>query len=77
YADPDHNQMEFQVDCYGSNEEANAFMFGPNFNANPIGVEFDPEAWLARIRAGAPLSEFLERHVHQPMSPVRGSFESA
>ena len=41
YADPDGNQMEFQVDSYGSNEEANAFMEGPHFAANPIGV-----AWL-------------------------------
>ena len=37
YADPDGNQMEFQVDSYGSIEEANAFMGGPHFAANPIG----------------------------------------
>lgn len=39
YADPDGNQMEFQVDSYGSNEDANTFMYGPHFSANPIGVE--------------------------------------
>jgi hypothetical protein len=29
YADPDGNQMEFQVDAFDSSEEANAFMSGP------------------------------------------------
>ena len=74
YADPDGNQMEFQVDSYGSNEEANAFMGGPHFAANPIGVEYDPEDWLARLRAGAPASEFLLRRTDEPISPIRGSF---
>jgi catechol-2,3-dioxygenase len=45
YADPDGNQLEFQVDCFGSSEEANAFMEGPRFAANPIGVEYDPDDW--------------------------------
>ena len=72
YGDPDGNQMEFQIDSYGSNEEANAFMYGPGFDTNPIGVEYDPEAWLARMKAGAPESEFLRREVHLPVSPVRG-----
>ena len=74
YADPDGNQMEFQVDCFASNEDANAFMAGPHFGANPIGVEYDPDDWLARLRAGAPTSEFLVRRTDEPVSPVRGSF---
>jgi catechol-2,3-dioxygenase len=74
YADPDGNQMEFQVESYGSNEEANVFMAGPHFAANPIGVEYDPEVWLARLRAGAPASEFLLRQTDEPISPLRGSF---
>lgn len=74
YADPDGNQMEFQVDCFASNEDANAFMAGPHFAANPIGVEYDPDEWLARLRAGAPVSDFLARQTHAPVSPVRGSF---
>ncbi|NBO02287.1 MAG: biphenyl 2,3-dioxygenase, partial [Betaproteobacteria bacterium] len=43
YGDPDGNRMEFQVDVYKTNEEANAFMQGPGFAVNPIGVEFDPD----------------------------------
>jgi len=75
YADPDGNQMEFQVDVYKTNEAANAFMTGPGFAENPIGVEYDADAWLARIKAGAPDSDFLERRVHQPTPPIRGAME--
>lgn len=74
YADPDGNQMEFQVDCFASNEDANAFMEGPHFAANPIGVEYDPEEWLGKVRAGTPASEFLRRRTDEPVSPIRGSF---
>ena len=74
YADPDGNQMEFQVDCFASNEDANAFMEGPHFAANPIGVEYDPDEWLAKARAGTPVSEFLRRPTDEPVSPIRGSF---
>lgn len=73
YGDPDGNQMEFQVDCCASNEEANAFMHGPGFDANPIGVEYDPEDWLARMKAGTQAEEFLVRREHLPVSPVRGA----
>lgn len=73
YADPDGNQMEFQVECFDSNEEAYAFMAGPHFAENPIGVEYDADDWLTRLRAGTPPSEFLNRKVHQPVSPVRDS----
>lgn len=73
YADPDGNQSEFQVDCFDSSERANAFMTGPEFAQNPVGVEFDPEVLLRRRKAGR-IDDFLERTVHQPVSPIRGSF---
>jgi hypothetical protein len=73
YADPDGNQMEFQVDCFSDSVEANAFLCGPHFAENPTGVEFDPHEWMARVRAGAVLSDFIARTVHLPVSPVRGS----
>jgi len=72
YADPDGNQMEFQVDVFENSEEAGDYMRGPIAEANPVGVEYDPEDWLARMRAGTPASEFLERKVHEPVSPIRG-----
>lgn len=75
YSDPDGNQMEFQVDCFKSNDEANAFMSGAGFSANPIGVEYDPEEWLAQKKSGVPLSTLLKRRVHEPISPIRGAME--
>jgi len=72
YADPDGNQMEFQVDVFDSSEEANDYMSGPLTAANPIGVEYDPEDWLAQIRTGTPVSDLLDRKVHEPVSPIRG-----
>jgi catechol 2,3-dioxygenase-like lactoylglutathione lyase family enzyme len=72
YADPDGNQLEFQVEVFGTSEEANAYMRDPSYGDNPIGVEFDPEDWLAQVRAGTPFSDFLDRKVHEPMSPIRG-----
>jgi hypothetical protein len=68
--------MELQVDCFDSSREANAFMEGPHFAANPIGVEYDPDDWLRKLRAGAPPSEFLVRRTHEPVSPIRGAFAS-
>ena len=73
YADPDGNQMEFQVDCFQSNDQANAFMTGPGFAVNPIGVEFDPDEVLTRKRVDTPLSDFLVRRIHHPISPIRGA----
>lgn len=73
YADPDGNQMEFQADSYATNEEANAFMHGPHFEANPIGVEFDPEAMIERLRAGESEATLLLRSEHLPVSEIRGS----
>jgi catechol-2,3-dioxygenase len=73
YADPDGNQMEFQVDVFEDSKEAGDYMRGPITEANPVGVEYDPEDWLARLRAGTPASEFLERKLHEPVSPIRGA----
>jgi catechol-2,3-dioxygenase len=71
YGDPDGNRMEFQVDIYATNEEANAFMTGPGFAQNPIGVEFDPDDLGQRLRAGEPESSFMVRTVHMPVAPLR------
>jgi catechol-2,3-dioxygenase len=72
YADPDGNQMEFQVDCFPSREETKAYM-DSHFEANPVGVEYDPEEWLGRLRAGEPAEAFIPRHAEEPISPIRGS----
>lgn len=52
YADPDGNQIELQIDNFDTIEEGTAFMESPSFAANPVGVPFDPDDMLARLRAG-------------------------
>jgi catechol 2,3-dioxygenase-like lactoylglutathione lyase family enzyme len=59
YADPDGNQVELQIDNFESIEELNAFLHGPDFAANPIGIDFDPEALCARHAAGEPTAELV------------------
>ena len=73
YADPDGNQIEFQVDAFASSAETLAFVRGQRFASNPVGVEYDPEDWLARMRDGTPDSEFLVRRSDEPISPIRGA----
>ena len=51
YRDPDGNQVETQVDSM-TMEEADEFMNGPLFAANPIGINVDFDALIARRRAG-------------------------
>ena len=76
YADPDGNQMEFQVEVFDSAEDAVAFMRGPDNEANPVGVEYDPEAWLTLLKSGTPAFELLNRKSNEPVSPIRGALES-
>lgn len=73
YADPDGNQMEFQVDAFDTAEECNEYICGSGFEANPVGVEFDPREWLAAVHDGASLDDFRTRKVHEPVSPIRGA----
>jgi catechol-2,3-dioxygenase len=76
YADPDGNQMELQVDACATAEEANAYMNGAHFEANPIGVEYDPDEILAKLRSGTPGSALLARQIDLPVSPIRGALEA-
>jgi hypothetical protein len=51
YRDPDGNQVETQVDSL-TMEQADDFMNGPLFAANPIGIDVDFEVLNARRKAG-------------------------
>ena len=59
YEDPDGNRIELQVDNFATPEEAYAFMSGPVFAANPIGVEFDPDFVLGKYRSGELIDSVL------------------
>ncbi|XVQ06444.1 VOC family protein [Spirillospora sp. CA-255316] len=61
YRDPDGNQAELQVDAYDTVEEANEFMNGPQFAANPIGIDFDMEDVIRDYRGGVPEKQLLLR----------------
>lgn len=61
YADPDGNQLEFQVENYASVEESTKFFFSEAFAKNPIGVEFDPEELIKKMEAGVPEKDLLMR----------------
>ena len=76
YADPDGNQMEFQVNAFDTANECNDHIRSPALEANPVGVEFDPEDWPAAVRDGASRENFRTRTVHEPVSPIRGEFSA-
>lgn len=52
YRDPDGNELELQVDNFETVAEAIAFMNGGRFEENPIGVDYDPEEFVRRVRSG-------------------------
>ncbi|KAF3399632.1 hypothetical protein EIK77_010376 [Talaromyces pinophilus] len=52
YRDPDGNELELQVDNFETVPEAIEFMNGPKFEENPIGVDYDPEEFVRRVRSG-------------------------
>ena len=73
YRDPDGNRMEFQVDV-GTLAEANAYMASDAFVANPVGVDYEPEALLSKYRSGASEAELLKMPKGEPsvIPPAHG-----
>lgn len=68
YKDPDGNRMEFQADC-GTVDDANAFMKSEAFSANPIGVDWNPDDYLARYEDGVSADVLVQR-IDGPMSDL-------
>ena len=60
YRDPDNNGLEFQVDLLNAGD-ANRFIRGPAFAANPIGEPFDPDALVARLALNKPTNDLIFR----------------
>ncbi len=61
YEDPDGNRLEFQFENFETLEDLRAFGESGEFDANPIGVNFDPDYMLERMRAGTPDAELRKR----------------
>lgn len=75
YADPDGNQMEFSVDCFDTVGECVAYFKSGVLNTNPVGVEFDPEEWLAELELGVTPADLFTIDPDAPISPIRGRLE--
>ncbi|KAI1409828.1 Glyoxalase/Bleomycin resistance protein/Dihydroxybiphenyl dioxygenase [Hypoxylon sp. FL1857] len=52
YEDPDGNEIEFQVDNYDTVQEAVDFMASKDFEENPVGVDFNADDFVRRVRSG-------------------------
>lgn len=52
YRDPDGNMIETQVDNFETPDQATEFMRTKYFAENPIGTDFDPEEYIARLKEG-------------------------
>jgi catechol 2,3-dioxygenase len=58
YADPDGNNVELQVDCFGDWQRSKEWMHSSEeFKANPIGQFVDPEQIAADSAAGSSFEE--------------------
>jgi len=60
YQDPDGNQIETQVDNLPVNE-ASELMGNEDFAQNPIGVDFDPEELIERLKSGEDEAKIKKR----------------
>lgn len=63
YDDPDGNTAELQIENFDSAEAMLEWASTKDFSDNPIGVDFDPEALLARFEAGESEAELKRRRV--------------
>jgi catechol-2,3-dioxygenase len=61
YEDPDGCRVEFQVENLVTKAELQAYMKSESFEANPIGVGFDPDKLVERYENGDPIEELLQQ----------------
>jgi catechol-2,3-dioxygenase len=68
YQDPDGNNIETQVDNLPV-DEASALMGSEEFAQNPIGVDFDPEELIERLKRGEDETKIKKRPNIGPRGP--------
>ena len=61
YRDPDGLRVELQIDNFATMDEAHAYLTGPDFAENPIGVIFDPEQLIREYEAGRSFDDLVRR----------------
>jgi catechol 2,3-dioxygenase-like lactoylglutathione lyase family enzyme len=74
YRDPDGNKVELQYDVFATSDEAQAFLSGPAYRENFMGITFDPDQMVARWEAGEPLEALTHR---PPLPPGVTPFDMA
>jgi catechol-2,3-dioxygenase len=52
YLDPDGNRVELQIDNFATPDEAIDYMGSKSARTQPLGVPFNPDEMLRRLRAG-------------------------
>ena len=58
YHDPDNNQVELLVDNFATTMEGKAYMRGRSVSdKNPVGIVYEPDELVARVRAGLRIEE--------------------
>ena len=60
YRDPDGNNVEITAQNYPTLAAMVEFMGTAGFRNNPSGAEIDPDAFVARFRAGTPVEELVK-----------------
>ena len=60
FHDPDGNEVELQCDNFPTMEACKAWFASKDFEANPIGVDYDPAVLLQRLRSGDPVTELVK-----------------
>jgi catechol 2,3-dioxygenase-like lactoylglutathione lyase family enzyme len=61
YEDPDGIRLEFQTENFPTAKETAEYFHSSAFAENPIGVNFDPDYLLERLRSGADPTELLQQ----------------
>jgi len=61
YRDPDGLRVELQIDVFATMDEAHAYLTGPDFAENPIGIIFDPEQLIRDYEAGRAYVDLVRR----------------
>jgi hypothetical protein len=59
YRDPDNNQVELLIDNFDDVREGKAYMQSPAFAKNPIGVSFEPDSFVTRLKSGVSAKELV------------------
>jgi hypothetical protein len=71
YQDPDGNNLELQIDSFPTTEQLqDYFENDPDYAANPLGAEFDPDDLVRKYEAGVPFAELIK-----VPPPARSPFE--